>query len=229
MPFAPIIGNRSGTSGFALPQVQSRISLFYENLIPAGGVLPVPCNGTSFYVTIATGAISIRPRNGVFNEYAPGTGLELDLINAFDLLEVKNENAFAVVFQIFVGFDRFIDKRLILTQTGQGSVAFPTYQTASSAAVVNIADRTSQVFADINGNQFYALWRESILVFNLDAGVTLLLQKANSVVSNGPAVGVIYPVTAIRFDFGGDYVLHLGGANLNVIVSEIYQAIPKTT
>lgn len=218
--------NRSNTSGIALPSVATRTSIFVTNVVQPGKVLPVPVTGTTFYVTVATSKIKIRPRNGIFNEYMAGTGLDLDLVNAFDLLEVKNENAFPVVFQIFVGFDRFIDKRLILTQTGQGAVAFPTAPTANSVAVINIEDKSGNLFTDINGNDFYALWREEFVIFNLDTGATILVQKADTVVANDLAIGAVYPVTAIRFPLSGNYRLNVGGGNINAIVHEVYQALP---
>jgi len=74
-------------------------------------------------------------------------------------------------------------------------------------------------------NKWYAVNRVAILIFNPDAGVTLLLQKAGSVVANGPAIGIIYPTTSLRVDASGNYCLQLGGANINAVVSEIYNAV----
>lgn len=218
--------NRTNSGGRSLGTVKSRTSLLVNNIVPAGGILPVPAAGTQFYVTISTGLIGIRPSGGVFNNYAPGTGLQLEEINAFDLLEVKNENSFAVVFQLFIGFDQFIDNRVIVNQTGQALVARPTYDTPSSAASVDIDDISGQQFSDVNGNNFYALSREAIYVFNPDAGVTLLLQESGSIVSNGPAVAIIYPQTSLRYAASGDYSLNVGGGNINAVVSELYEAIP---
>lgn len=218
--------NRTNSGGRSLGTVKSRMSLVYNGIVPASGTVPVPAAGTQFYVTVATAEISVRPSGGVFNPYAQGTGLQLEEINAFELLEVKNENAFPVVFQLFVGFDQYIDNRLILNITGQKVVMRPTYDTASTAAIVDIDDISGQPFTDINGNNFYAMAREAIYVFNPDAGVTLLLQKAGSVVSNGPAVAIIYPLTTLRLPVSGNYRLNVGGGNINAIVSEGYEALP---
>lgn len=221
-------GNRTSTSGQAAVDVKSRTSQQLTNLIPAGGVLPIPVFGNTFYVVVATAAIEIRPSNGVFNTYETGTGLDLDLSNSFSMLEIKNPHAFDVVFQIFVGFDRLVDKRLILNQGGQGQIAYPTYPTPNSLNNVEIVDRAAQVITDFYGNEFYALQRVAIVVFNTDAGVTYLLQKTPSVVANGPAIGAVPPLTAIRFEVGGNYCLNVGGGMINAIVHEVYTVLRKT-
>lgn len=220
--------NRTSSSGRAPVDVKSRTSQIFTNLIPAGEVLPIPIFGNTFYVVVATASIEIRPSNGVFNTYETGMGLDLDLTNSFNCLEIKNPNAFSVVFQIFVGFDALIDKRLILNQGGQSQIAFPTYDTPNSLTNVEIVDRSAQVITDIYGNEFYALTRIAIVVFNMDSGVTYLLQKTPSVVSNGPSIGGIYPLTAIRFEVGGNYCLNVGGGAINAIVHEVYTVLPKT-
>lgn len=221
--------NRINSSGnFAIIGPLGQTSIVYPCIVPAGETIPVPAAGTNFYVTICTAPIDIRPLNGVFNTYTNGKGLKLQKENAFGSLEIRNNNAFAVVVQLFVGFDEFIDNTLILANTGQTLVAYPTYPTASAAADVAITDRSGSKFQDVNGNYWYALQREAIYIFNLDAGVTLLLQEAGSVVSNGPAIGVIYPVTGLRLNVSGNYTLNVGGGNINAIVSEVYNAIPTT-
>lgn len=204
----------------------SRTSIIFPLVIPAGQVGAVPIAGTTFYVTVATAPVDIRPLNGVFSRYVQGQGLKVQTVNAFPALEVKNPNANAVVVQVFVGFDDMIDNRLILANTGQQLVANPTYPTASAAANIDILDLSGGPFTDINGEQWLALQREAIYVFNPDAGVTLLLQEFGSVVANGPAVAVIYPVTSLRYAAGGNYTINVGGGNINAIVSELYQAIP---
>lgn len=222
------MSNRVNSSGRALGTVKARTSLFVSNLIPAGGTLPIPVSGTTFYVTVATAPFNIRPSGGVFNTYDVGTGLELEEINSFSLLEVNNPNAFPVVFQLFVGFDKFVDKRLILSQTNLTVVAKPTYDTPNSAAAVAIDDISGQAFTDVNGNEWYAIQRVSIIVSNMDGGIDLLLQESGSVVSNGPAIAGIFAKTSLRLDVAGDYSLSVGGGNINAVVSELYQAIPKT-
>lgn len=219
--------NRVNSSGnFAAVGPLGRTSIIYPVVIPAGATVPVPAAGTSFYITIATAAIDVRPLNGVFSTYYQGTGLKLQVVNAFPALEVRNNNAFPVVAQLFVGFDEFIDNTLVVSQTGQNLVAYPTYPTANAAAIVDINDLSGAAFVDVNDNRWYALNREAIYIFNTDPGVTLLLQEAGSAVSNGPAIAAIYPLTSLRLNVAGNYRLNVGGGNINAIVSEIYNAIP---
>lgn len=220
--------NRTNSMGRSLGTVKSRTSLFVANSIPAGQTIPIPIAGTQFYVTALTATVSIRPSGGIFNEYEVGTGLQLQEINAFDLLEIRNDNAFPVVFQLFVGFDQFIDKRLILDLVSQPAVTVATYPVPNAATVVNITDLTGQPVTDINGGTWYALARIAICVFNTDTGVTLLLHKANATSSSDPAVAAIFPVTGLNFPSSGDYRLTTGGGNINAVVSEIYQCIPRS-
>jgi hypothetical protein len=219
--------NRQNSSGnFAAVGPLGRTSIIYPVVVPADSVAPVPCAGTTFYVTVCTAAVDIRPIGGVFNTYTNGKGLKLKQENAFPSLEIKNKNAFPVVVQLFVGFDEFIDNALILANTGQTLVARPTYPTPSSASNVNINDVSGGAFTDINGVEWFALQREAIYIGNLDSGVTLLLQQFGSVVANGPAVMPIFPTTSLRYAASGNYCLNVGGGTINAIVSELYQAIP---
>lgn len=222
------MSNRVNSSGRSLGTVKARTSLFVSNLIPAGGTLPVPVSGTSFYVTVATAPFLIRPSGGVFNTYDVGTGLDLEEINSFSLLEVSNPNAFPVVFQLFVGFDKFIDKRLILSQTNLNVVARPTAPLPNTETAIEIDDISGQVFTDINGDEWYAIQRVALIISNTDGGVDLLLQESGSAVSNGPAIAAIFAKTSLRLEVAGDYSLSVGGGNINAVVSELYQAIPKT-
>lgn len=217
--------NRINPSGRSLGTVKSRTSLFYQGVVAAGDTNTIPASGTQFYVTASNGEVFIRPAGGIFNGYVQGTGLQLLEINYFDLLEVRNENSFPVAYQLFVGFDQYIDRRIYLDNTNTPSVSFPTYPTPNSAPLVDITDRSGSAFNDINGNPFLALYREAIIISNTDTGVTLLLQKANSVIAGGPAIGAIFPQTSFRLETSGDYRLHLGGANINAVVSEIYKSI----
>lgn len=220
--------NRLNSSGSSLGTVKNRSSQFITNIVPAGGTLPVPCNGTQFYVTVATATINIRPSDGVFNNYVAGTGLQLLEVNAFSLLEVQNTNAFPVVFQIFVGFDQFIDKRIFLALNNTPQVINPTAPTPSALTVINIPDLTNQQFTDINGKKWYAIARTALLIFNPDGGATLTLQKFGALTSTGPAVAMIYPTTSLNLPVSGSYTINAGGGAINAVVSEIYQALAAT-
>lgn len=224
--------NRVNSSGQAPSNNKGKTSLTINRLMAAGDALVLPVTGTSFYLQVATAPIQIRPTGngvGVFNEYSQGTGLYVGLENTFANLELKNNNAFTVVVSIFIGFDGFIDNRLIIATTTTPLVAYPTYPTPNAAGNVNITDKSGSVIVDINGNEWYAIQREGMYIFNVDTGIVYLIQKFGSVVANGPAIGAVYPQTTLRLPESGNYCINVGGANINVIVSEVYQALPKTT
>lgn len=233
---APVANNsfRTNAQGDFRGALTAKTSQILSNGVLAGKTIPLPITGTTFYVTASSGPIEIRPHSksgpGSWAQYTPGTGLDVLEENAFSMLEVRNPNAAApVVFQMFIGWDQFIDKRLILAIAQTPQVVFPTYPVASAAPNVDIVDLSGQAFTDINGNEWYALYRVAILVSNPDTGVTFNVQHAGSVIAGGPAIISVPPQTAVRLDIAGDYSLNLGGSNINALVSEIYAAIPKTT
>jgi hypothetical protein len=221
--------NRVNTQGVALPDKRNRTSNTFNQTVAPGQVLPISCTGTQFYVLFTSAPISIRPSRGTFNSYNTGQGLRLDDETAFNQIELWNTTASTIVVSVFVGYQEFIDQTLILNNVTNPNVAYPTFPTANAAAVVNINDLSGQKFTDINGKNWYAISRVAILVFNTDSGATYLIQKSGSAVSNGPAIAAVFPLTAIRLDTSGNYTMATGGGNINVIVSEIYNAIPATS
>lgn len=227
-PVAPK-SNTVNTQGAALPDKKNRTSLFINASIPANSTVPFAAQGTQFYVLVTSAPVNIRPSKGSFNAYNVGQGLQLDEENAFSSIEVQNTTANPIAVSIFVGFDSFIDNTLVLNNASNPAVAFPTYPTPNAAATINITDKAGTAFTDINGGKWIAVNRVAILVFNTDSGATYFIQKSGSAVSNGPAIGAVFPLTAIRLDVTGNYTMATGGGNINVIVSEIYNAIPSTS
>jgi len=218
--------NRVNTSRQAPANIKSCSSLRYVNVIAAGDTLQISCYGTQFYFRTATAELLVRPLpGGVFSQYGVGEGLQLDESNTFSMVEVQNANAFPVVFELFVGFQGFIDNKLIIASSLYPQVAYPTYPTPNAATSVAINDLSATKFADINGSEWYALARVAIIISNLDTGVTMLLQESGSLVANGPAVAGIQPATSLRYDSSGDFSLNIGGAVINAVVSEIYTVI----
>lgn len=216
-------------TGIAPGGIRAKGSQVITNVVVAGGTLPLRVTGSQYYMITCSAAVNIRPMAagsvGFFDTHVTGTGKEFGDVNAFEQLEIFNPNAFAVVFSLFVGWDGFIDKRLIVAGNTNPAVIYPTYPTPNAGPLVNINDLAGQSFVDINGGKWYAINRVAIQIFNPDAGVTLLLQKAGSVVGNGPAVGIIYPQTSLSIPASGNYCLQLGGANINAIVSEVYNSV----
>jgi hypothetical protein len=215
--------NRLNSQGVRQVGVFNRTSQFWTQVVPAGQTLVASVPGSTFVVTYCSLAPSVRPNpSGSFNTYQMGTGLDTSEEGPFVMLEVANPYAVDILVQLFIGFDGFIDHRLILDQSAFPQVAYPTYPTANAAAAVAITDKSGTKFTDINGKQWYAVSREGIYISNIDAGVTLLLQHQGSVVSNGPAVAAVYPTTTLRYPSAGNFSLSVGGGNINAIVSEIY-------
>lgn len=216
-------------TGIAPGGTRAKASQIITNVVVAGGTLPLRVTGSQYYMLTCSAPVNIRPMAagsvGFFDSHSTGTGKEFGDVNAFEQLEIFNPNSFTVVFSLFIGWDGFIDKRLIVAGNVNPAVLFPTYQTPNTAPVVNINDLAGQSFVDINNGKWYAINRVAIQIFNPDPGVTLLLQKAGAVAANGPAVGIIYPQTSLSIPASGNYCLQLGGANINAIVSEVYNSV----
>lgn len=219
--------NRLNNAGqFTSPLAKS--SQIFNNVVAAGGTFPISLSGTQYYLLIATLPILVRPSGGSFDTHVAGTGKQFLEQNSFDKVEIFNPNAVAVVFSIFIGWDDYIDKRLILANQQTPQVVYPTYPTPNAATSLAIPDISGSQFADINATLWIALYRVAMLFFNPDTGVTYLVQKTGAATASGPAIAAVYPQTSLRIDAEGDYALHVGGGNINAIVSEIYAAIPKT-
>jgi hypothetical protein len=217
--------SRVTTQGEPPSTRQFKGSIRVANIIAPGDPLNIPTQGSQFYFRVCTGTLLVKESGGVYAPYGQGEGLNVSLDNAFDLLQLKNPNSFPVVFELFIGFSSFIDNKLILSSTVTPNVSYPTYPKASAAVKVNIPDLSGNAFKDINGKSWYAISRVAIFVSNIDSGVTLLLQEAETVIANDDAVLAIFPLTSIQYPVSGDYALSVGGGNVNAIVSEIYQAL----
>ncbi len=222
--------NRTNSSGRSLGNIVNRTSLTIRNIVQAGGILPIPAAGTQFYVSFASAPIEIRPSDGTFVAYSQGTGLQLTEVNSFSLLEIRNQTANPITFELFVGFDQYIDNRLIITTSSLAQVVYPTYPVAGSATFIDIPDRANTAFDDINGNHWLGVSRVCILVGNPDASQLLYVQRGvpAPTLLTDPAILPVYPGTSSRLDVSGHYAMTVGGGSINAIVSEIYNAIPAT-
>ena len=218
--------NRTNLTGVNLPSAENRTSQQYTNALLANQTYQVALPGTTFYLGYTSSPVNIRPRGGVFNSYSQGTGIKLE--KGFTSLEIQNPNNIPVLVQLFVGFDEFIDNRLIVDTTAQPLVAIPRCSTASSLTYIDCSDLSAQAVTDINGGTWYAISREALYIFNPDTGITLLLQLSGANSSSGASVAVIYPLTTLRYPATGDYSLSLGGATINAIVSDVYYALPRS-
>lgn len=219
--------NRINSQGNLAPVSSlSQTSRVLATSIAAGQTIPFAVAGTQFYVSASSAAIQVRPSGGDFTSYVQGTGL--DVKRGFDAIEIFNPSAFPVSFQIFVGFDGFIDHRIFNVSTTTPNIAYPTYSAVMSAAAIAITDLSGQGFFDIDGNPWLALNRVYISISNLDTSATILVQKEGSVIQNGPAIAAVFPGTSWIEPLSGDFSLNVGGGNINALVHEIYQAIPPS-
>jgi hypothetical protein len=196
--------------------------------VAANGSSPVNLQGNQFYVVACNAPVLIQTysggSSGVQNLYGTAQGTWPQQ-NDFTNLQITNPNNFACVVRLWVGYDSFRNDQLTLINSAYSQVAYPTYPVANSASTINILDLSGSIFADVNGKQWGALQRVCIQCFNLDSGNTFLLYKQGGSGSS-PAVGVIYPAPLpIRFDFSGNYTISSGSV-LDMIVSEIYLAVP---
>jgi hypothetical protein len=164
---------------------------------------------------------------GAYSVFSQGTGVgEPNAAEQFDVVDIQNFNAYAVVVSLWVGYADFIDNRLILNNTVNQAVTYPT-QPVAGAMNINIPDISGTNFTDINGKGWIAIVRVAIIISNLDPAVSLLLQKAGSVVSNGPAVLLCPPALPVSHSSSGNFCINIGGGAINAIVCEIYSAIPQ--
>ena len=208
-------------------RVPARVGQVTAVPIAAGQSTTISGSGTSAYIVIATAPVNVRTRGKAgtssYTTLTQGTGIKGA---EFDAVDLQNPNTVPIIVQIWTGLSEFIDNRLIIANQSIPQVIYPTYPTANAAASVNFVDLSGTGFTDINGNQWLALYRVAILIFNIDSGTTFLLQKAGATGPGAPAVGAIYPLTSVNLPVSGNYCLNVGGANINVIASEIYSAIP---
>ena len=202
----------------------NRGSQIITTIIPANSSIPVLVAGDTFYLTLATAQVSIKPNRGVEANYSAGTGLKTE-DNPFDQLQITNPNANNVIISLFVGFGDYIDNRVILYDPLVKNIVYPTFPIANAGTNVLIPDRSGSAITDINGTVYLALSRVGIYVSNLElASVYYIRDFAASI---GIALG-IQPSTSIVYPASGNYSLNNGGSPVNAIVSEIYQAVTPT-
>lgn len=219
--------NRINSQGNVKPYTDiGQTSRVLATSIAAGQTIPFAVSGTEFYLSAASNAVQIRQSGGEFTSYVQGTGLQVN--RGFDSLEIFNPNSFPVSFQLFVGFDGFIDHRIFNVSSTTPNVAFPTYSLPLTAVAVGITDLSGQGFFDIDGNPWLALFRQAIVISNVDPSATILVQAQDALTQNGPAIAAVFPMTSWIEPLSGNFSLNVGGGNINALVHEIYQSIPPS-
>lgn len=220
-------GNNRTTSGGYVPITGIARTYSIVNVsIAAGATLALPQTGDNFYFPVLTAPIQARPRGGLFNTFYQGTGAKVDPQNQFAILELYNPNTFPVGISVFVGFGEYIDNRVIISNDSVSNVAFPTYSSPSTSAIIQIPDKSGTKFTDVNGRNFVALARTAISINNLDNASNLYLEGSPS----GTILYAVYPLTSAAIPtLSGNYLATVNGSSMvNGIISEIYSAIPAT-
>lgn len=181
--------------------------------------------GSCAYLVIATASVNMRADSNDFNPYYQGTGLSSVL--PFTMITLQNPNNFPIAIALWVGYDSYIDRRLILNTFSQPNVVKPLVKIPGTVGYVDIPDLSGTVFADINGNSWIAIQRVQILISNVDTVNLALLQNFGNTVFNTGSIFAIQPLTEIGLNVQGSYTLVQNGGTLNCIVSEVYSAIPN--
>lgn len=235
------MNNRAGTdtgSGLVNSQyktynqsVSKGTQIFSNVLLPLEEVfLPIP--GAEFYFPVLSGQIKVATVGSfgkdIENPYWAGTGLKLDVVNAFSGLQLKNpDDTNPLFYQIVAGFDNYIDNRLTFPSIQYKQICKSTYATYTGPAThVDIPDLSGTLFTDDNGIQYYAVNRQQLTMFNADSAEYWFLMNAAATIYEG----LVHPLTSAQLPVSGDLYIKQGvsGSSVNGIVSEIYNCLPKS-
>lgn len=203
-------------------------------IIPAATSIYLPIAGDFFYFPALSDLIYCAPvcRYGkqVENPYFAGTGLRLDRVNAFKGLQLRNANATDTLFvDLVAGFDSYIDNRLTYPNAQFKQVIVQTYGNNyppnAQATSVTVEDMSGTTITDSNGNQYYAVNRQLLLVFNADAAEYQHVTNT----AKTQYLGFAQPITSLQLPISGDVKVIQGlvGSLVNAVVSEIYNCLPK--
>lgn len=203
---------------------ENRTSQIVTTILAANTTFPVFQTGAEFYLIVATGLVYIKPNNGSEAQYVQGTGLKVDENNIFKSLQIRNDNAFPVVMQMFVGFGGYIDNRLIVYDPSVIQAPYSTSGTVNTANQILIPDLSGQAIVGMNGEHFLALNRVSVYISNAspaDAYDLFNTAQTKSIIT-------VQPLTSIVFPANGNFSMKVPSGNINAIVSEIYNVIRPT-
>ena len=192
--------------------------------IGPGNTERVTSRGTVAYFVVASAQVNMKADSNDYSLYYQGTGL--NSVDPFDILTLQNPNDFPIAIALWVGFNSFIDRRLILNTFQQPNVVNPLITVPGSSGSLAIPDLSGNTFVDINGVTWIAVNRQQILISNVDTTNLILLQKFGNSTWNTGAIFAVQPLTEIGLNIQGNYQLVQNGGVLNCLVSESYSAIP---
>lgn len=212
--------NRTSSQGLTHLNGLGGSQITYENTLAAGASYPVPATGNTFYIFASNGTISIKPNNGFFVDYVQGTGLLQKGGNAFNQLQITNSTASAVTFVLIVGFDEFIDKRVILVN-GPLTAAIPVQNALTKAIGSGLFAIPATTIIPFPGNANGSTARKAFVVANTDVANAIYVLDAANVVC-----GIVFPSSSWSIECAGELGVYNpnGGTINNVAVTEIYYA-----
>lgn len=216
---------KQNNQGSFAPSGPNRTSQIITTILPAGATLPIFQAGDEFYIVVATAALKIKPNNGSENEYVQGTGLKVNDQNIFANLQVRNDNPFNTVVQIFVGFGGYIDNRLITSDPNNYQAPYATYPIPNSAGTIDIPDLSGQAFIGVDGKTYLALSRRALYVSNLTLADTYNLQGIDGLPGSPLYLLGVFPQTSIVYEASGHLQIKVPSGNINALVSEVYNSI----
>lgn len=206
----------------------------FDGIILPNTTITVPIPGDSFYFPALSGLIYCAPVGKLGkqsqNPYYAGTGLRVDRRNWFKALELRNPSETdSLFYNLVAGFDAYIDNRLTYPNAQFKQISVQTYSVYRAGATeVTIDDMSGTVITDDNGNEWYAVNRQLIEFFNADEEhYFFLLNTART-----KDCGMAQPLTSAAFPVSGNFkavqgASSAGGEQVNGIIAEIYNCLPK--
>lgn len=94
-------------------------------IIAAGQTLPLNITGRYCYLVDAPGPVEIKVGEQPASRFSPGTGVEFEQDSEFQRIEVKNPNAYPMAVSLWIGYARYLDRRLALLEPETIPLAWP--------------------------------------------------------------------------------------------------------
>ena len=207
----------------------------FRSILAPGQQVCLPVTGDTFYLSVVSGSagIGIKTDYGAENIFYAGTGLQIKFDRAFNQLFLRNPNSVSsnvsIYFEIFIGFDGFIDNRVLLQQSQFSSIAVSVYDSnLATHPTIAIPDSSGTIITDTNGGSWFAVSREYVLISNTwSDAYTLLQNSANSVTIAG-----IPPRSVGQFPLAGAFAANFfnvdGGSRTYIggTIVSIYACLP---
>tara|TARA_R110000803_G_scaffold188111_2_gene250522 strand:+ start:2816 stop:3463 length:648 start_codon:yes stop_codon:yes gene_type:complete len=154
---------------------------YLANEIAAGETQIIRAAGDHFYFAENTGRLLVGTDLTAESPYSVGEGEEVPEGNEFTTITLKNDSADDITFEVFVGRNRRIDRRLNVVDGRLASVERVMSNSTEilSSATVSIANAGSVVFSGVpTGTQ---IQRKAIIVTNEDAAGKLEISDGTNV------------------------------------------------